>query len=52
MKMIDPVCKMEVDSSTNLRVNYQGKTYYFCSLSCKDLFLSQPDKYIAGKGKT
>jgi len=38
---IDPICGMEVDEKTPLRVEYEGETYYFCSPGCRDKFLSQ-----------
>ena len=34
----DPVCGMEVLDS-GITVEYQGKTYYFCSEGCKEKFL-------------
>ena len=37
----DPICGMEVDEKTPLRVEYEGETYYFCSPGCRDKFLSQ-----------
>ncbi len=44
---IDPVCGMEVDPkiATN-KSNYQGKTYYFCSLEDKKAFDKEPQKYV------
>jgi len=43
----DPVCGMTVDpqKSTNASV-YRGKTYHFCSASCRDKFEQAPEKYI------
>jgi len=38
---IDPICGMEVDEKTALRVEHEGKTYYFCSPGCRDKFLAQ-----------
>jgi Cu+-exporting ATPase len=38
---IDPICGMEVDEKTALSVEYEGKTYYFCSPRCRDKFLAQ-----------
>jgi len=37
----DPICGMEVDEKTALRVEYEGETYYFCSPGCRDRFLSE-----------
>jgi P-type Cu+ transporter len=43
----DPVCDMEVDPQTAAaKSEYQGKTYYFCSLSCKQDFDADPKQYI------
>jgi len=36
---IDPVCEMEVDESTGLKVEKDGKTNYFCSHHCRKKFL-------------
>src|SRR5512136_2655374 len=38
---IDPICGMEVDEKTALRVEFEGKKYYFCSPGCRDKFLAQ-----------
>lgn len=35
---IDPICKMEVDESTDLRCEKDGKTFYFCSEHCLKKF--------------
>lgn len=46
---IDPACKMMVDEgrskAAGLTSEYQGKTYYFCSLECKRDFDKTPLKY-------
>lgn len=43
----DLVCEMPVDpQKTEHKSLYQGKTYYFCSAACKDLFDHNPKKYI------
>ncbi|WP_297092384.1 YHS domain-containing protein [Thermococcus sp.] len=47
---IDPVCGMEVDENTGLRVEYGGKVYYFCSPGCKAEFEANPEKYIGMEG--
>jgi Cu+-exporting ATPase len=42
----DPVCGMAVDRQNAAgQSEYQGKTYYFCSLSCKEEFEKQPDQF-------
>ena len=45
----DPVCGMQVEekTATNKSV-HQGKTFYFCSASCKTKFDQKPEAY-AGK---
>jgi len=43
----DVVCKMQIDKRTaEFTSKYKGKTYYFCSASCKEKFDSNPGKYI------
>lgn len=47
-KLIDPVCGMAVTKETAAGTYvYQGKTYYFCSKTCKDNFTKDPQKYLA-----
>jgi YHS domain-containing protein len=42
----DPVCGMDVDPKTAAgKSDYQGKTYYFCSLGCKKEFENNPGKF-------
>ena len=44
----DPVCDMEVTEATAVaRSEYQGETFYFCSLSCRDTFEANPAAYAA-----
>lgn len=45
-KVKDPVCGMEVKKEKDIKAEYEGKTYYFCSQHCKDRFLKEPEKYI------
>jgi YHS domain-containing protein len=43
----DPVCGMEVDpKDAAATLEYQGKTYYFCSQDCADSFQDDPDSYV------
>ncbi len=43
----DPVCKMDVDERKAVgTASYEGKTYYFCSESCKARFEEQPTEYV------
>ena len=42
----DVVCGMDIDSNTAAsQMEYQGKTYYFCSKACHDKFVAEPQKY-------
>jgi len=44
---IDPVCGMEVDPATAAGTSeYQGATYYFCSVGCKRQFDKDPQIFI------
>ena len=43
----DPVCGMDVDPATAAATSeYQGKTYYFCAMGCKNRFDKDPQSYI------
>jgi Cu+-exporting ATPase len=43
----DPVCGMDVTYDTaQARTEYQGQTYYFCSLGCKESFDKDPERYL------
>jgi len=42
----DPVCGMEVDEDeAEARSDYQGRTFYFCSQSCKEQFDAEPEAF-------
>jgi P-type Cu+ transporter len=42
----DVVCGMQVDPARAAgKSEYQGKTYYFCSTSCKTKFDANPSQY-------
>jgi Cu+-exporting ATPase len=42
----DVVCGMEVDPAKAAgTTEFKGKTYYFCSKSCKTKFDSNPQQY-------
>jgi len=38
----DPICGMTVDEATALHAERDGKTFFFCSDSCRKKFLSAP----------
>jgi YHS domain-containing protein len=42
----DPVCGMEVDPQNAPKTEFQGQTYYFCSLACKQEFDENPKEYV------
>lgn len=45
----DPVCKMTVEPARAAAVStYQGRTYYFCAVGCKQKFDRDPERYLAG----
>jgi Cu+-exporting ATPase len=45
---IDPVCGMRVDTDdAPATAEYEGKTYYFCSQVCHDLFVADPAAYAS-----
>lgn len=52
----DPVCKMQVDETTSaIDAEYNGKTYYFCSEECKEVFQTGPAPYannVAGNPRS
>ena len=44
----DPVCGMQVnEASATAKVDYTGKTYYFCSPTCKATFEQNPEKFAS-----
>ena len=48
-KVKDLVCGMEIDpKKAAASEKYQGKTYYFCSITCHDKFKAEPKKYTQG----
>lgn len=43
----DPVCGMNIDSEEAAgTIEYEGKTYYFCSQTCHDAFEADPTSYV------
>jgi YHS domain-containing protein len=45
---IDPVCGMTVDTATSqLSLEHDGTTYWFCSRGCLLEFRDDPEKYLA-----
>ena len=51
-KLKDPVCGMELTYETaQARSEYNGQTYYFDSLDCKEQFDKNPEKYVTREQK-
>ena len=47
---MDVVCGMEVEESTApAKTEYEGRTYFFCSSSCKQNFVADPERFIEGE---
>jgi Cu+-exporting ATPase len=46
-EVTDPVCGMKISKSDAVAtVEYEGKTYYFCSQDCADSFRESPKDYV------
>ncbi len=45
---IDPVCKMEVDETSEYKSQHAGQKVYFCCEECKREFDSDPSRYVSG----
>src|SRR3989475_7667839 len=49
----DPVCGMAVDAETAEHTHeYRGRTWYFCSESCRRKFAAEPERYAGAKEKS
>jgi YHS domain-containing protein len=47
MKVVDPVCKMTIDSGKAAATSeHKGQTIYFCAQGCKVAFDKDPEKYL------
>jgi len=44
---VDPVCGMVVSASSAITATFEGKTYHFCSDSCRKKFAASPAAYAA-----
>jgi YHS domain-containing protein len=48
----DPVCGTDVEvARAPASTDYEGRTFYFCSLQCKDDFDRQPQEYLSRETK-
>ncbi|HEX6261997.1 MAG TPA: YHS domain-containing protein [Actinomycetota bacterium] len=46
MAAIDPVCGMTVEESEAAATfEHEGRTYYFCSVDCREEFEENPEDY-------
>lgn len=46
---ICPVSGMQIDDLASApNMEYEGKTFYFCCLTCKNRFLENQEKYLSG----
>lgn len=41
----DRVCGMEVQKDKALRLEHNGKKYFFCSKKCEEIFKKEPSVY-------
>ena len=43
----DPVCGMKVDPArAAAKIDYDGKTYFFCNAVCLEAFIREPSRYL------
>lgn len=47
----DPVCGMDIDEKKAAKTVHEGKTYHFCSPTCKWTFDSDPKQFVQGKSR-
>ena len=48
----DPVCGMTVEEKNAAATAvYQGTTYYFCAVACKEKFMKNPRQYLGAKSE-
>ncbi len=49
LEHLDPVCLMDVDpATTRYKLDYKGRTVYFCAAACKKAFEHDPEAYLPG----
>jgi len=47
----DPVCGMDIDpEGAAATSDYEGATYYFCAIGCKERFDAEPAKFLGAAG--
>lgn len=47
----DPVCNLLVEESVAIPLTEKGKTFYFCSVSCRDRFLQEGEQKVSPGAK-
>ena len=45
-RLIDVVCKMEVNAAWGIRADYAGATYSFCTQNCRERFVDDPKAFL------
>ncbi len=45
--VVDPVCGMEVDPASAVRLERDGEVHHFCSEGCRDRFAAEPEVFLA-----
>ncbi|MCP4249718.1 MAG: YHS domain-containing protein [bacterium] len=45
-RLLDPVCKMDVNVAWGFAHEHEGTTFYFCTEQCRDAFATRPDDYL------
>jgi YHS domain-containing protein len=48
-RLVDAVCRMEVNAGWNLASRYGDRTYHFCSTLCKTQFDADPERYLQAR---
>ncbi|MFP5343963.1 MAG: YHS domain-containing protein [Candidatus Limnocylindria bacterium] len=43
--VVDPVCGMAIDADQAIRLDHEGRTYYFCDPVCVDTFRDEPGRW-------
>lgn len=48
-QVTDPVCGMQINrEDAAAQEEHDGRTFYFCSTSCRDAFVKDPHRYGHG----
>jgi len=42
----DIVCNMDIDEKNSIKEEHNNQKYYFCSESCRNQFIKDPEKYL------